>query len=187
MGANSRSGAYSNKYGISISGSQSDLCGTNINLLCPRSLLKYLSNSSERQTSNREKKGIKSAKRKNNKPWYHPGASPGSLYSSEPPINGSFYKKNRSLPTRAMYLVINLTIADMFVGGFSPFSLFVTLLYLCDTEQFPHLTLELTLTTGFLDLHPVSSDLSYKHCSNFIGSDACNNSSLYSPFKASPH
>ena len=58
--------------------------------------------------------------------------------------------KNRSLRTRAMYLVINLTIADMFVGGFSHFSLFVTLLYLCDIVQFPHLTLELTLTTGFL-------------------------------------
>ena len=49
-----------------------------------------------------------------------------------------------------MYLVINLTIVDMFVGGFSHFSLFVTLLYLCDIVQFPHLTLELTLTTGFL-------------------------------------
>ena len=58
--------------------------------------------------------------------------------------------KNRSLRTRAMYLVISLTIADMFVGGFSHFSLFVTLLYLCDIVQFPHLTLELTLTTGFL-------------------------------------
>ena len=49
-----------------------------------------------------------------------------------------------------MYLVINLTVADMFVGGFSHFSLFVTLLYLWDIVQFPHLTLELTLTTGFL-------------------------------------
>ena len=58
--------------------------------------------------------------------------------------------KNRSLRTRAMYLVINLTIVDLFVGGFSHFSLFVTLLYLCDIVQFPHLTLELTLTTGFL-------------------------------------
>ena len=32
--------------------------------------------------------------------------------------------KNRSLRTRAMYLVINLTVADMFVGGFSQFFLF---------------------------------------------------------------
>ena len=43
--------------------------------------------------------------------------------------------KNRSLRTRAMYLVINLTIADMFVRGFSHFSLFVTLLYLRDIVQ----------------------------------------------------
>ena len=49
-----------------------------------------------------------------------------------------------------MYLVIDLTIVDIIVGGFSHFSLFVTLLYLCDIVQFPHLTLELTLTTGFL-------------------------------------
>ena len=49
-----------------------------------------------------------------------------------------------------MYLVIDLTIVDIIVGGFSHFSLFVTLLYLCDIVQFPHLTLEVTLTTGFL-------------------------------------
>ena len=41
--------------------------------------------------------------------------------------------KNRSLRTRAMYLVINLTIAAMFVGGFSIFYLFHELLtYGCD-------------------------------------------------------
>ena len=51
--------------------------------------------------------------------------------------------KNRSLRTRAIYLVINLTIVDMFVGGFSLFYLFVTLLYLSDIVQFPHLTREL--------------------------------------------
>ena len=61
-----------------------------------------------------------------------------------------FFLKKRSLRSRAMYLVINLTIADMFVRGFSHFSLFVTLLYLRDIAQFLHLTLELTLTTGFL-------------------------------------
>ena len=60
------------------------------------------------------------------------------------------FKKNRSLRARAMYLVINLNTAYMFVRGFSHFSLFVTLLYLCDIVQFPHLTLELALTTGFL-------------------------------------
>ena len=75
----------------------------------------------------------------------------GCYSNSEPSIN--FFlkkKKTRSLRSLAMYLVINLTKADMFVRGFSHFSLFVTLLYLRDIVQFPHLTLELTLTTGFL-------------------------------------
>ena len=68
--------------------------------------------------------------------------------------------KNRSLRTRAMYLVISLTVADMFVGGLSHFFLFVTLLDLCDIVQFPHLTLELTLTTGFLFIwFPLASHL----------------------------
>ena len=41
--------------------------------------------------------------------------------------------KNRSLRTRAMYLVISLIIADMFVGGFSHFFLFQRLSrYSCD-------------------------------------------------------
>ena len=57
--------------------------------------------------------------------------------------------KNRSLHTRAMCLVIKLTIVDLFVGAFSHFSLFVTL-YSLLFDQFPHLTLELTLTTDFL-------------------------------------
>ena len=39
--------------------------------------------------------------------------------------------KNRSLRTRAMYLVISLTVADMFVGGFSYFALFGFLAYSC--------------------------------------------------------
>ena len=44
--------------------------------------------------------------------------------------------KNRSLRTRAMYLVINLTIVDMFVEGFSNFSLFHNILtYRCDIAK----------------------------------------------------
>ena len=84
--------------------------------------------------------------------------------NSEPSINRSFLK-NHSLRTRAMYLVINLTVADMFVGGFSLFSLFVTLLYLCDIVQFPHLKLlnPGTDINNWLALRLVSSDLSYKH------------------------
>ena len=42
-----------------------------------------------------------------------------------------FYK-NRSLCTSTMYLVISLTVADMFVGGFSHFPLFLVLSFSCD-------------------------------------------------------
>ena len=56
--------------------------------------------------------------------------------NSEPSINRSFLKK-----TAVFALVL---------CSFSHFFLFVTLLYFCDIVQFPHLTLELTLTTGFL-------------------------------------
>ena len=58
--------------------------------------------------------------------------------------------KNRSLRTRAMYLVINLTIADMFVGGFSHFFLFRLLsLQFCDIVKM-NLSLELIVIIEFL-------------------------------------
>ena len=57
--------------------------------------------------------------------------------------------KNRSLRTRAMYLVINLTIADMFVGGFSHFFLFQHLsLYSCDIVKM-NLSAELNVIIEF--------------------------------------
>ena len=58
-----------------------------------------------------------------------------------------YYYSNRSLRTRAMYLVINLTIVDMFVGGFS--SLYHLLLLECDIWEI-HLTLGLTIIIEFL-------------------------------------
>ena len=88
--------------------------------------------------------------------------------------------KNRSLRTRAMYLVISLTIADMFVGGFSHLHVFRLLpLFTCDIVKMK----PGTECDKFVSLCLVSSDLSNKHCSHFIRSDACNNSSL----QASPH
>ena len=48
--------------------------------------------------------------------------------------------KNSNLRTRAMYLVINLTVADMFVGGMGTFDIvFHSLLYGCEVgnELFP--------------------------------------------------
>ena len=58
--------------------------------------------------------------------------------------------KNRSLRTRAMYLVISLTIADMFVGGFSHFHIFGHLsLYSCDIVKM-NLSQELYVIIYFL-------------------------------------
>ena len=58
---------------------------------------------------------------------------------------------NRSLRTRAMYLVINLTIADMFVGGFSHFYLFLFHSYTCDIVKMNE-SLEMALIIHFLNL-----------------------------------
>ena len=57
--------------------------------------------------------------------------------------------KNRSLCTRAMYLVINLIVADMFVGGFSHFRLFQLLSYSCDFVKM-NLRQELSVIIDFL-------------------------------------
>ena len=57
--------------------------------------------------------------------------------------------KNRSLRTRAMYLVISLTVADMFVGGFSHLSLFLSLSRTCDIVKM-NLSLELFGISIFL-------------------------------------
>ncbi|CAH3184483.1 unnamed protein product [Porites lobata] len=58
--------------------------------------------------------------------------------------------KNRSLRTRAMYLVINLTVADMFVGGFSHFHPFGFLsIFSCDIVKM-NLSLELKVIIIFL-------------------------------------
>ena len=57
--------------------------------------------------------------------------------------------KNRSLRTRAMYLVINLTIADMFVGGFSHFFLFQRLSLSCDIVKI-NLSQKLNVIINFL-------------------------------------
>ena len=60
------------------------------------------------------------------------------------------FMKNRSLRTRAMYLVINLTVTDMFLGGFSLFYIFRDLsLYKCDIVRM-NLSLELNVIITFL-------------------------------------
>ena len=57
--------------------------------------------------------------------------------------------KNRSLRTRAMYLVISLTVADMFVGGFSHFHQFRFFAYACEIVK-KELSLELNVIIDFL-------------------------------------
>ena len=60
--------------------------------------------------------------------------------------------KNHSLRNRAMYLVISLTIADMFVGGFSHFYLFRFLSDVsCDIVKM-NLSQELNVINSFLYL-----------------------------------
>ncbi|CAH3177623.1 unnamed protein product [Porites evermanni] len=57
--------------------------------------------------------------------------------------------KNRSLRTRPMYLVISLTIVDMFVGGFSHFDLFRLFVNICDIVKM-NLSQELDAIIHFL-------------------------------------
>ena len=56
------------------------------------------------------------------------------------PLSIILIVKNSNIRTRAMYLVINLTVADMFVGGMGTFDIvFHSLLYGCEVrnELFP--------------------------------------------------
>ena len=66
--------------------------------------------------------------------------------------------KNGSLRTRAMYLVINLTVADMFVGGFSNLYLFAGLDFICDIVKM-NLSLHLVRTAEFLIYWPTLTSL----------------------------
>ena len=57
------------------------------------------------------------------------------------PLSIILIVKNSNIRTRAMYLVINLTVADMFVGGMGTFDIvFHSLLYGCEVgnELFPN-------------------------------------------------
>ena len=78
---------------------------------------------------------------------------------SEPPINYSFVK-NSNLRIRAMYLVINLTVVDMFVGGIANFFVvFHFLLYGCQAgniswpwQELPPIMVVLSTTEAWLPL-----------------------------------
>ena len=72
--------------------------------------------------------------------------------------------KNSNLRTRAMYLVINLTVADMFVGGSTTFfAVFHFLLYGCEVgnifliwSELPPIMVVLTTTEAWIPLTSVA-------------------------------
>ena len=70
----------------------------------------------------------------------------------------TLFIKNGSLCIRAMYLVVNLTVADMFVGGFSNFYLLAGLDSICDIMKM-NLSLELVRTAEFLFFWPTLTSL----------------------------
>ena len=81
------------------------------------------------------------------------------------------FVKNSNLRTRAMYLVINLTVVDMFGGGGATFSVaFYLLLYGCEAgnifltlPEWSPIKAVLSVTKKLLPPH-----LYDRHCSNFF-------------------
>ena len=91
------------------------------------------------------------------------------------------FVKNSNLRTRSMYLVINLTVADMFVGGSTTF--FVVshfLLYGCEIgdEFFYPAGIATYFSCVYHDRGVAPAHLCNRHCSNFFRSDACDVSSI---------
>ena len=90
---------------------------------------------------------------------------------------------NSILRTRAMYLVINLTVADMFVGGIGTFDIvFHFLLYGCEVgnELFPIGSIianqewEPFILLAMIMWLPLTSVAGIAESSYFFRSDACN-------------
>ena len=70
------------------------------------------------------------------------------------PMSIILFVRNSTLRTRAMYLVINLTVADMFVGGMGTFDIvFHFLLYGCEVGN---------------ELFPIGSIIANQECEPFI-------------------
>ena len=86
--------------------------------------------------------------------------------------------KNSNLRTHGMYLVINLTVVDILVGGISTINLLSINTYIgCKTAVIVRLPWEGKIITFFYFLL-VSSNLSYKHDCNVVRADSCNISSI---------
>ena len=106
------------------------------------------------------------------------------------PMSIILFVKNSTLRTRAMYLVINLTVADMFVGGMGTFDIvFHSLLYGCEVgnELFPNGSIianqewEPFIVLAMVSMWlPLTSVAGIAECSYFFGSYACDVSFFYS-------
>ena len=100
------------------------------------------------------------------------------------PVSIILFVKNSILRTRAMYLVINLTVADMFVGGMGTFDIvFHFLLYGCEVgnELFPIGSIianqewEPFILLAMISMWlPLTSVAGIAESSYFFRSDACN-------------
>ena len=99
------------------------------------------------------------------------------------PLSIILILKNSNLRTRAMYLVINLTVADMFVGGMGTFDIvFHFLLYGCEVgnELFPIGSIianqewEPFIVLAMISMWlPLTSVAGIAESSYFFRSDAC--------------
>ena len=99
------------------------------------------------------------------------------------PLSIILFVKNSTLRTRAMYLVINLTVADMFVGGMGSFDIvFHFLLYGCEVgnELFPIGSIianqkwEPFIVLAMISMWlPLTSVVGIAESSYFFRSDAC--------------
>ena len=91
------------------------------------------------------------------------------------------FMKNSKLRTRAMYLVINLTVADMFVGLISFFFVLIELheRLKCDIVSISLTLKKRLIITSLFDWFPLTSN---KHCSNFFRSVACDFPSIQASF-----
>ena len=89
--------------------------------------------------------------------------------------------KNSNLRTRAMYLVINLTVVDMFAGGSSTFAIvLLVLLYCCEAEKniFDVAEMVTSFVCACNDGGVAPSHLCSRQCSNFFRADECDVSSI---------
>ena len=83
--------------------------------------------------------------------------------------------RNSNIRSRGMYLIINLTVADVLVGGISTFHLLKMVHFYCNIVTL-NLTEEGNVVTIFVSIFP--SHFFVKHCCDFFRAAACHLSSI---------